>query len=583
MIKKASMFLATLALLGIFVTSASAQLTGGRVTGSVVDQNAAAISAATVNLRNKATGQTLTTQTESGAFNFPNALPGDYEITIEASGFQSITQVVTVVLNQESAVNATLQAGGVGNVTVDVTASSEALVQTDSSQLGRTFSTQLVQNLPIFGSQNQLALLSPNVADRSGGVLGSGGSVGGTRPRGNVFTVDGVDNNDPSVTGPVAGVIQDAVGEFTLLQNTYNAEFGGGGGGQFVTVTRSGTNEFHGSGFVYGQHQRLNAASTAEESQLQSGEISVKPRFRNTRYGMTLGGPIVKNKLFFFGALERTHNSTGGSGEAFLAPTAPGLAQLFCLPGVRPCIVNLLQNNVTLATAETDRVDVFGASIPVGQVAVNVPAGFFDKSYQLNIDYNRGSTDSFRFRYNTSDFSQEQAGLGSPLFNNFSVAESRLFSTTWVRNISSNVVNNLRLSDRRLITDAPLVNAANLAFPNITVEPLSLQIGPQGNLPQSGADNVYQVFDALTYIRGKHNFKFGAEFRRTLTNSIFLSRGRGDYLYSDFETLLLDLPPEGRDGLRGVGNGANVLNFSTYNFFVQDDWRVRPNLTLNLG
>lgn len=578
MFRKASMLIASVALFAMFIPSVFAQVTGGRVTGSVLDPNGEAIAGANVNLRNKATGQLLSTQTTgSGAFNFPNALPGDYEITIESNGFQTVTQDVTVVLNQESAVNATLQTGGVGTTTVEVTASSEALVQTDSSQLGRSFSTRLVQNLPIFGSQNQLALLSPNVADRSGGVLGSGGSVGGTRPRGNVFTVDGVDNNDPSVTGPVAGVIQDAVGEFTLLQNNFNAEFGGGGGGQFVTVTRSGTNEFHGSLFTYVQNQKLNAASTAEEGS------DPKPRFRNTRYGGTFGGPILKNRLFFFGAGERTVNATAGASESYLAPTAAGLGQIAGLPGVRPFIINLLQNNLTLASAETETQTVLGTRIPFGRVAVNVPAGFLDNSYQLNVDYNRGSTDSFRFRYNFSDFSQAQAGLGSPNFNNLVVLASRLFSTTYVRNFGASAVNDLRLSYRRFIQDFPLENPANLAFPNITVEPLALQIGPQSNLPQSGADNIYQLADNLTYIRGQHTFKFGGEFRRTLTGSNFLSRGRGDYIYSDFDTLLQDIAPANGDALRGVGNGATTLNFSTYNFFVQDDYKVSPNLTLNLG
>lgn len=125
----------------------------------------------------------------------------------------------------------------------------------------------------IFGNQNALALLSPDVVGQSSGTAGSDGTVGGVRPRYNIFTVDGVENNDPSVTGPASSVIQNGVGEFTFLTNNFNAEFGQGGGKQFVTITRSGTNEFHGSAFTYIQNQRLNAASTSEERALKNSDF----------------------------------------------------------------------------------------------------------------------------------------------------------------------------------------------------------------------------------------------------------------------------------------------------------------------
>src|SRR3712207_1858267 len=226
MYRKTIYILASAALLLALTTATFAQVTGGAVTGTVLDVNSAAVENATVTLRNKATGQELTTQsTGAGSFTFPNVPVGDYTITIEGAGFQPATQDVRVALNQESSVAATLQVAG-QTVTIDVTAASEALVQTDSSQLGKSFETRQVQDLPIFGNQNNLALLSPNVVVPGSGVLGDGGSVGGTRPRGNNFVIDGVDNNDPSITGAQTSVIQDAVQEFTLLTNNFNAEFG---------------------------------------------------------------------------------------------------------------------------------------------------------------------------------------------------------------------------------------------------------------------------------------------------------------------------------------------------------------------
>lgn len=584
MFKKISMLAATFAVFAIFVSSAFAQVTAGRVTGSVLDQQNNAVVGAAVSLKNEATGLDLTTQTTgSGAFTFPNVLPGNYKITFTNTGFQSVTQDVTVVLNQESAVNATLAVGGGVAGNVDVTASSEALVQTESSQLGRSFQTQQVQNLPIFGNQNALALLSPNVVGQSAGTAGSGGTVGGVRPRYNIFTIDGVENNDPSVTGPSTSVIQDSVAEFTLLTNNFNAEFGQGGGGQFVTITRSGTNEFHGSGFVYIQNQRLNAASTSEERALNNGDITSLPRLRDTRYGFTIGGPIVKNKAFFFGAFERRPSSVEGSSTSYLAPTGAGLAQIANLPGASAFVVNLLRTNLTLPTTQTTTQTVLGvAGIPFGTVSTIIPAANEDEQFQINGDYNVNDKNQLRFRFSHDDFGGTQAGNGNAQFNNNVVFGSRLFSATYVRTLGASAVNELRLAYRRSFSDSPLVNQQFSTFPNITVTPLNLALGPDENLPQSGGDWSYQAFDTFSYTTGPHSFKFGADIRDTLTTSVFLPRGRGDYVYTTFDELIQDRAPTSVD-LRGVGSGSFVGSNQRYYFFGQDDWKVTPNLTLNLG
>ena len=575
----ASTFIAMFATVAAF-----GQTTGGSVTGTVTDTTGAVIPNATVTLESKTTGQKLTTQTTgSGSYSFPNVPVGEYTITIEVTNFSPTTTDLKVNLNQATSADIAIKAGTVRE-TVTVTAASEALVQTDTSQLGTSYDERLVKNLPIFGDQNALALLAPNVVERSSGVLGSGGSVGGTRARSNNFIVDGVDNNDPSVTGPAVDVIGDAIQEFTLLTNNYNAEFGAGGGGQFVTITKTGTNEFHGSGFAFLQHQQLNAASSSEEAQIRSGELKEKPRYRNTTYGFTIGGPIIRNKLFFFGALQRTHNSEEGASETFLSPTATGLAQISGLPGVSPFVLNLLRTNLSLATVQNTTQTVLGTSgIPFGDVSLNIPVGFQDKKYQINIDHLRGTKDQFRYRFNYGQFASEQAGGGSPNFNNLNTYDTKSFSATWVRTFSASLVNDLRLAWRQAISNFPLKDPANLTFPNITVRPLNLDLGPSGNLPQSGGDNVYQVFDTVSYISGSHSFKFGGEYKRILTTSNFLARERGDYIYNTLDELLQDLTPTGRNALRGVGSGTFTGNVTKFYLFGQDDWKIRPNLTLNLG
>lgn len=179
--------------------------------------------------------------------------------------------------------------------------------------------------------------------------------------------------------------------------------------------------------------------------------------------------------------------------------------------------------------------------------------------------------------------SQEQAGGGNTKFNNLVVGDSKFFAATWVRTLTPSLVNDLRLTYRYVSTDWPLKDPALSTFPNLQILPFGLNLGPSGNLPQSGSDNVYQVFDTVSYIRGEHAFKFGGEYRRILSTQDFLPRARGDYLYSTFDDLLRDLTPTGRDALRGVGTGAFTGNVTKFAFFGQDDWKLTPHLTLNLG
>jgi outer membrane receptor protein involved in Fe transport len=593
---------AVLVLLGALALSASGQTTGGAVTGQVVDAQGAVIPNATVKLTDKAKGQTLTTQTtEAGSYNFPNVAVGDYSISFENAGFAPAAQEVRVSLNQVTTVNATLQAAGVAE-SVQVTAASEALVQTDTSQLNTSFDNRQVLDLPVFNNPTQLAVLAPNVVERSAGVLGAGGSVGGARPRGNSFTVDGVDNNDAVVTIPVIGVIQDTVQQFTLLANNYSAEFGAGGaGGQFNTVTRTGTNDFHGAGWLYAQSERFNALSTAVEDQVQSGQLDRAPRFRDNRYGGMLGGPVLKNKLFFFGAFEREKNTGAGGAYQFFAPTSGGLDQIAGLPGASAYVVNLIRNNAALAPAAEFRKPVLTTltdaqcatavspnCVPFGTVTVISPNGFGSKQFQINIDHEPDARNQFRYRYNDYRLSQEQVGgsQGGALakFNNNLLFNAKLFSATWVRTFNANVVNDLRLAYRRHSQDYVIKDASVSDFPNIldAVE-TGIDIGPNGTLPQgTPVDNNYQLFDTVSYIRGAHSFKFGGEFRVLILRSLFLPRARGDYFYSSFDELISDSFPS-FVALRGVGNPEFVGNQKSYFGFAQDDWKVRPNLTLNLG
>lgn len=568
-----SLFSSCVLLLAMAVT-AFGQATGGKLSGAVTDTAGAVVPGATVAVTSKATGQTQTTQTTAvGAYHFPNLAVGSYTVRITVNGFETAVREAVITLNQESTVDVALNPGSVTG-DIDITASSSSLIQTESSQPGNSYNTRQIQELPIFGNQYALALLSPNAVVQSAGVSGSGGTIGGARPRGNSFNIDGVNNDDPSITGPSTRLIQDAVQEFTLLNNHFNAEFGSVAGGQFNTITKSGTNELHGSLFGYFQNDGLNARPSSGTNQF----------FRDQRVGGTVGGPIMASKLFYFGSYQYERVKQQSLNSTYLAPTEAGFQQIAALNGASPYVVDLLRNNLALAATATTTQTVLGtAGIPFGNVTLGVPVGSREHLFQANIDHLPNDKDQFRYRFSFERRRAEQPGGGNAKFNNLQAYDSRLFSATWVRSFTPTLVNDMRLAYRRITENYPIKDSGVSNFPNIVVTDLNLNLGPNQVLPQGApANDSYQIADAVSWIHGSHTFKFGAEMRRQIFTQRFLQLARGYYDYSSFDELLQDQLPGNQD-LRGVGSDGFTGNQFKYGFFGQDDWRVTPNLTLNLG
>lgn len=569
---------------------ALAQATGGRASGTITDATNAAIPNATVTLTNDATGQTLTAQTNAvGAFNFPNLPVGGYTMKVTADGFKTSQGELQITLNQESAVSLSLQPGNVTDQ-VEVTATADAQLQTDTSQNASSFNTRQSLELPIFNNPYTLALLSPNIVATSAGVVGTGGTIGGTRPRGNSFNIDGVNNDDPSTTGPSTKLILDAIQEVTVLKNSFNAEFGSAAGGQFNTITMSGTNTPHGSLFSYLQNEAFNADSSN----------GTRPKFRDHRFGGTLGFPVIKDKVFFFGAYQYDRVNQSAVTSSYLAPTVAGMQQIAGLtvpvpPTLRglpeavgtvsPFVVNLLQDYLTLAPVATTTRTVLGTpNIPFGLVSLAVPAGSREHLMQANMDHTPNDKNQFRYRFSFERRNAEQPGGGNAQFNNLQAYDSRLFSATWVRVLSPTVVNDARLSYRRISENYPIKNTNLSAVPNLVVTDLNLNFGPNPILPQGApANNSYQLTDAVSWMHGNHTFKFGGEARRQIYTQRFLQFARGYYDYASFDQLLQDLSPTSNSSFRSTGSDGFTGNQFKYAAFGQDDWRVTSNLTFNLG
>jgi len=367
-----------------------AQLTSGNIAGTVFDPSGATIPAAAVVARNVATNVEKTTEsTSSGGFRFENLPVGTYNITVTAGGFSKAElNGVRVQLNQTITANATLSVGQAAT-TVEVTEAA-ASIDTTTAQVQSTYSTRELADLPSAsgGQANSgvinLALLSPGVTSSGGSGYGTGPSVGGQRPTNNSFTIEGIDNNSLGVTGPIVSLPNDAVSEFTILQNQFSADFGHSSGGQFNQVVKSGTNSFHGMAYEYFQNRDLNAAdnlNTVLGTPLHS-------RFDNNRFGGNFGGPIKRNKLFFFGHYE--YNPIGGVNSiGYYAPTADGYAALGALPGISQTNLTQFQKYLGSAPSAVDPSTLPNGGpvqVPVARgssTSLTVPVGLVSGPAQL--------------------------------------------------------------------------------------------------------------------------------------------------------------------------------------------------------
>jgi hypothetical protein len=593
-LKKLASILVSAVLMLAMVTPVLAQgTTDGTIAGVAIDAQGAVISGAKVTAKNAATGQTLTATTEdNGSFRFSNVQVGTYTVTIEAQNFKTYSNPdVQVQLNRVTDVNAVLEPGNVSEIVTVTGGAAAELVETTTSQLGKSFEDRKVIELPIGQDANQLALLSPNVVTNGSGVLGAGGSVGGNRPRNNSFTLDGIDNNDVSITGPQISPITDAIKEFTILTNQFSAEFGHSSAGQFNTITKSGTNEFHGDVWWYNINKYFRSLDHRfienEAASGRNGDDVKRPRDDFNRLGGDFGGPVFKDKLFFFGAYQYQTRGQAGASQTFGAPTAEGFSRLSSLSGVSPFVLNLLRTHVPPAPAADGSVEVFGTTIPTGQILVLVPDFLNLHQFHVNIDYNMSDTDRMYGRYFDDRFRSPLTGVPGPEFTGSVVLDNNLFSFTEIHNFSSTLINEFRIGYRRQIFNFAVPNTFETfpgEFPNISIDELGLFIGPDGNSPQNAITNVYQAADTMSWTKGRHQLKFGADYRNAIAPGNFLPRGRGEYAYASLEDLVRDIKPTGSNGgLRGVGSGFFAGNqWAIYPFF-QDDFKWRPNVTFNIG
>jgi hypothetical protein len=631
------------------LTSASAQTYTATVTGTVSDPNGAAVPNAKVTAINQGTKVEHTTQSsDSGVYTIPFLPVGNYVIVVEGSGFKKlVSNEIKLEVNQVARIDLQLQIGGVDDVVniQDVA----PILQTENVTVGNVISGNTTTNLPLNGRNfQQLTLLvpgtiNPNPAGFNGVGLGAQGRpyVNGNREQGNAFLLDGisVDETIDNRIGYKPNV--DAVAEFRVETSNSSAEFGNVTGATVNATIKSGTNDFHGNVFEFLRNDSLDAQTWANN---RAGVRTI-PKLRQNIFGGTLGGPIIRNKLFFFTDYQGIIQRTGGGTFIRVASPAwrqgnlstlsqfirdpllprtqlcqatptnptPGVNyQQACFPGsIIPAnrIVNPVARALFADTSLYPLPSRIDATNGTGILDVVTAAGVDSHQFDVKIDARMSEKDNLSGRYSFNDY--KSAGKQGTIPVNPTQAQNsrpQNIVFNWTRTISSTVINEARVGLNRAVFitnnafDWAGVGDGNqrLGIPGGQVVPgvSSVTLGSGlSNIGGAGSneDNVTNTFhfgDNLTLLRGRHSFKMGAQWQRYQQNRFYAGNNGalGLYVYDNqftgvaFADFLLDqLTRKGLGGIAGTNKGTWGHRQNRIGIFFQDDFKVRNNLTLNLG
>ncbi len=622
-----------------------AQVAGGTLSGTVTDPSEAAVPNAKVVIKNSATGvaRTVTTNAD-GFYSAANLLPGEYEIAVSATGFSTgVKKGITINVGSQPVFNLALQIGAVAN-SVEVTTEAPT-VQLTSSDISATVGATTVRELPLNGrSWTDLAALQPGVstiqtqpsfatgADRGNRGFGQQLTISGARPQQNNYRLDGISLNDyangapGSVLGGNMGV--DAIQEFSVLTSNYSAEYGKTSGGVVNAITRSGTNAYHGSAYEFLRNSALDARNYFEDP------TQPKATFRRNQFGGTFGGPIVSNRTFFFADYEGNRQSKGIANPDTVpsavalglnASGQPAAVARICFqdptaaPGT-PCTPNtpLPAKGQPGAAPNPDPVTHIDAAVMpylalyprlLPNASVNGDIGTFTFSGQQVVSENFFTT---RIDHK---FSEKDGIFGTYLFDKspYSSPDSfgnvelntqssrQILAVEETHSFTSNFVNAVRFgfNHEKVINDASasaINKAANdtslSSFPAsvavrnasvVNVGGLASMTGGVGGLPTYLYDwNSYQVYDDAFWTRGTHSVKFGVAIERMQLQANALTDPNGIWTFKNLQAFLTNNPSKFAGGIASSLTPRN-LRQSIFGVYVQDDWRFRPNLTLNLG
>lgn len=582
---------ATLALL-LGAISINAQLSRGYISGTVTDASGAVIVEADVTITNTATNIKRSMKTnEVGIYRFPAVEPGDYIVEFSRTGFGTRkVGPITVGTTQEVVLNQSLEVASASTTVEVIETPAGVVLAKATASVERKLDMRTIENLPLTGATrdvNNAALIAPTAARGPGST---GISANGQRARNNNFMIDGIDNNDPSVTISNNRIIPESVSEFQVQTQAYSAEYGRNSGAQIMVTTRGGTNEFHGSAFNYYRANWMEPVSLVNK---RAG-INTVPRYNQNQAGGALGGPVIRNKTFFFALIEanrRREAPDGRNASTATVPTAEGYALLQSVPlgpgqttQSRQAALNGIKflENIYPQVARYDNprtVAVNGVNIPVGQIRIPL-ANPYDFWYgTARADHLLSSKDSIGYRLQYDKRTQPDVVSNLAFGNLFSGAqaiERQNHAANWTRTFSPRFINEFRFGYVRGFLDFP-ENDPKTPTTGITG---FFTIGGLSNFPQGRLQNSYQWQNTSTYLLSRHSLKFGVDLRWTklLNNAAFDSKGT--YTFDNLQDFINNRAASFAQALNTASFDARQWN--TYLFF-QDDWRVTKDLTLNLG
>jgi hypothetical protein len=583
-----------LAMLAAFLlpAAADAQLTRGAISGTVRDQQGAVVPGAAVTVRNLATGATRTSITDAnGLYRVPALDPGVYVVRTELAGFSIVENPeIPVGAAQEVTLPVTLAVGGVGEA-ITVTAKAEAIeLNKTNPTVAMTRTARQVTELPLGGAArniNNLILQSPNVSASTGqGTY----SVNGQRSRNNNFMIDGSDNNDISVTIATSQIVPEAVAEFHVQTNPYNVEYGRNSGAQVNVITKSGSNAFHGEAWEYYQDNKRWASLTNIQ---KDSALTESPQFKRHQFGADIGGPLVKDKTFFFvlyqHELQRPEERP--SATTVRIPTAAGFAALQNVPlragqsaASRAAVLERLQflqqyYTSGLVLRNPTNVLVNGVNIATGQVNIPIVDPSTYKTFLGRIDHRLTDNDNVTVRYSYNG--RVDDGIASTQFGSLFAANQDLKDTnvalSEMHTFSPTMLNEFRFS---LVKRDLLFPENDPDSPTATISGL-FTVGGASNFPQGRVSEAYQFSDTVSWSKGRHALKFGADVRYNKLDNISAFNSKGSFGFNSLQ-----------DFMNNNANGTNNQALQTSSFlakqwqtfaFVQDDFRISQDLTVNLG
>lgn len=591
--------LAVFLILGIaFPLAVWGQVAGGTIYGTITDPSEKSIPQAQVSIANVATGITTTVMTNSdGFFTAPNLLPGEYEITVTAKGFATeVRRGITLTVGAQQAFNVNLRIGSAAKTVVEVTTEAPA-IQLVSSDISAVVSANTVRELPLNGrSWTDLAALQPGVdtiqtqptfavgADRGNRGFGQQLTISGARPQQNNYRLDGVSLNDyangapGSVLGGNLGV--DAIQEFSVLTSNYSAEYGKTSGGVVNAITRSGTNAFHGSAYEFFRNDKLDAANFFEAGQ--------RSPFRRNQFGVAIGGPIVKNHTFFFADYEGIRQSKG-------------IANLDSVPSPNARNGILSTGNVTVVPAAMQYLALYPVPAACGQ---DVCPFVFSAQQVINenfvtsrVDHKFSDKDSLfgTYLFDRTPYSSPDS-FGNVLLGSLTprqivaAEETHSFTPTFINAVRFGYNHEAVNNNQSLTAINPAASDGSLAafsgrdaaFIHIGGGPSDMPGGVGGLPTYFYRWNSFQGYDDAFYNRGTHSIKFGFAFERMLLQATALTDPNGIWNFGDLSHFLQGQATKFQGGIAASLTPRNFRQ-SIFGGYVQDDWRARPSLTLNLG